>query len=294
MVGVAALASGCGDDPAALTGSVRVAGSTTLLPLMAQATAAFAADYPLAPVDVRMTGTTDGITLLCDRLADVAGASRPITVRELRGCATAGVHPVQVTVGRDAVVLFTATKGSAPACMALGDLARRFMAGPSVNRPPVVVPDPSSGTRSVFVDTVVAPLAAQSGADPVIRDDAHVATSDQEMLAEVLRMPGAIGLAGWQTVRPWIGSVRAIGVNDGTGCVPPDSATIAAGTYPLTRDLLVYANPDAGLSSDTVVAYMDTLTSPDFLAGADTGLSSAGVDAAQQAWATRAPAEAAS
>ena len=285
MVGVAALASGCGDDPAALTGSVRVAGSTTLLPLMAQATAAFAADYPLAPVDVRMTGTTDGITLLCDRLADVAGASRPITVRELRGCATAGVHPVQVTVGRDAVVLFTATKGSAPACMALGDLARRFMAGPSVNRPPVVVPDPSSGTRSVFVD---------SGADPGIRADAHVATSDQEMLAEVLRVPGAIGLAGWQTVRPWIGSVRAIGVNDGTGCVPPDSATIAAGTYPLTRDLLVYANPDAGLSSDTVVAYMDTLTSPDFLAGADTGLSSAGVDAAQQAWATRAPAEAAS
>ena len=294
LAGLAVLSAGCGNDSSTLTGSVRVAGSTTLLPLMGRATEAFATDHLLARVDVRMTGTTDGITLLCDHLADVAGASRPITVRELRGCATAGVHPTQVTVTRDAVVLFTDKRGHAPTCLALGDLYQRFASGVAGTQPPVVVPDASSGTRTMFLDKVVAPLAARAGMDPAIRRDAHVASSDQQMLAEVLRVPGAIGFAGWQTVRPWLEKVRVIAVNAGDGCVSPSAAAIASGTYPLSRDLLVYANPDAGLSSDTVVAYMDMLTSPDFLSTADTGLSADEVAAAQHAWVARAPATAAS
>ena len=293
LAGLVVLSVGCGNDSSTLTGSVRVAGSTTLLPLMGRATEAFAADHVLAPVNVRMTGTTDGITLLCDQLADIAGASRPITVRELRGCATAGVHPTQVTVTRDAVVLFTDAKGNAPACLALGDLYQRFASGAAGTQPPVVVPDASSGTRTMFLEKAVAPLAAVEGVDPAIRRDAHVTNSDQQMLAEVLRLPGAIGFAGWQTVRPWLGKVRVIAVNAGDGCVAPSASSIAGGTYPLSRDLLVYANPDAGLSSDTVVAYMDMLTSPDFLSTADTGLSADEIAAAQDAWAQRAPATAA-
>ena len=261
---------------------------------MGRATEAFATDHLLAPVNVRMTGTTDGITLLCDHLADIAGASRPITVRELRGCATAGVHPTQVTVTRDAVVLFTDIRGHAPTCLALGDLYQRFASGVAGTQPPVVVPDASSGTRTMFLDKVVAPLAARAGVDPAIRRDAHVASSDQQMLAEVLRVPEAIGLAGWQTVRPWLDKVRVIAVNAGDGCVAPSAAAIGNGTYPLSRDLLVYANPDAGASSDTVVAYMDMLTSPDFLSTADTGLSADEVAAAQHEWVARAPATAAS
>lgn len=293
LSGLAMLSAGCGDDSSTLTGSVRVAGSTTLLPLMGRATGAFAADHRLAPVDVRMTGTTDGITLLCDHLADIAGASRPITVRELRGCATAGVHPTQVTVTRDAVVLFTDVRGTAPTCLALGDLYRRFAPVGAGIQPPVVVPGASSGTRAMFLEKVVAPLAAQVDVDPALRHDAHVVSSDQQMLAEVLRVPGAIGLVGWQTVRPWLGKVRVVAVNAGDGCVEPSAATIARGNYPLSRDLLVYANPDAGRSSDTVAAYMDMLTSPDFLSTAETGLPAADLVAAEHAWATRAPAEAA-
>lgn len=288
---LAVVATGCGDDGTALTGHVAVAGSTTLLPLMARATADFAGQHPLAAIDVRMTGTTDGITLLCDRLADVAGASRPITVRELRGCATAGVHPTQVDVARDAVVLFTGTGGSAPTCMALGDINQRFRAA-SVGRAPVVVPDASSGTRAMFEEKVLAPFAGKAGADATIRRDAHVVATDQAMLAQVLRLPGAVGVAGWQTVRPWVGKVRTIGVNAGDGCVPPTAATIADGSYPLTRDLMLYANPDAGTDSDTVVAYMDLVTSPEFLEGAATGLSAEGMAGAQHQWATRTPAEA--
>lgn len=293
LVALTMSVAACGDDSTALTGSVRVAGSTTLLPLMAHATGDFAGEHPLAPVDVRMTGTTDGITLLCDRLADIAGASRSISVRELRGCATAGVHPTQVVVARDAVVVFADAKGAAPTCMALGDLYQRFSAVGAGRAAPVVVPDGASGTRAMFVDKVVAPMATQQGIEPAIRRDARVAASDQEMLAEVLRLPGAVGVAGWQTVRPWIGRVRVIAVNDGDGCVAPDAATIASGTYPLSRELMLYVNPDAGRSSDTVVAYMDLLTSPDFLATADTGLSADDIAAAEQAWRTRAPAEAA-
>ena len=293
LVALTMSVAACGDDSTALTGSVRVAGSTTLLPLMAHATGDFAGEHPLAPVDVRMTGTTDGITLLCDRLADIAGASRSISVRELRGCATAGVHPTQVVVARDAVVVFADAKGAAPTCMALGDLYQRFSAVGAGRAAPVVVPDGASGTRAMFVDKVVAPMATQQGIEPAIRRDARVAASDQEMLAEVLRLPGAVGVAGWQTVRPWIGRVRVIAVNDGDGCVAPDAATIASGTYPLSRELMLYVNPDAGRSSDTVVAYMDMLTSPDFLATADTGLSADDIAAAEQAWRTRAPAEAA-
>ncbi len=273
---VAALLPGCGGD---LDGSVSVAGSSTMLPVMSSAAGTFAATSPLTRVNLEMTGTGAGFTALCDGVADIAGASREISDDEKARCAEEGVPTVRLLLARDALVFFTGASNAKPACVTLPDLyalvgpesvgvsrwsAARALAkslGSGTALPDarllVVSPDASSGTRKLVEETVMKPIADTRGKDAAIRQDATRVASDQVMLAQVVRAPTALAFAGYATVRPWEGTVRTLEVDGGTGCVAPTPEAIRAGTYPLTRSLFMYANADALRDDATVMAFAE-------------------------------------
>ena len=267
---------GCGDD---LDGSVSVAGSSTLLPVMSSAAGTFSAANPLTRVDLEMTGTGAGFTALCDGIADIAGASREISDDEKARCEAEGKPVVRLLLARDALVFFTGEANAKPACVTLPDLyalvgpesvgvsrwsdarALAKSLGSGTDLPTarllVVSPDASSGTRKLVEETVVKPSADKRGKEAAIRQDATRVASDQVMLAQVVRMPTALAFAGYATVRPWVGTVRTIEVDGGKGCVTPTPESVRDGSYPLTRSLYMYANVDALRSDPTVAAFAE-------------------------------------
>jgi len=289
-VGVGA---GCGSDPG-VVGSVRVGGSSTLLPFVQQATAAFTQQHPLARVRVDLTGTGDGFALLCDGIAGAAAASRPESPREQRACAASGVQAVPLLVGRDAIVAFTSRGSRVPACLSTAELRRAAGAAPAPLRTwagigpaglplVVVVPEPGSGTRDAFVDQVLSDPAGGGG--PGLRPDAVPATQGAQMLARVLGTRGAIGITGFATVQPALDRVRAIQVNDGDGCVAPTPESIAADRYPLTRDLFMFVQANgAGSDGRAARAFGDIVASPGLLGRPGSGLSPADIRATEDAW----------
>jgi hypothetical protein len=86
-------------------------------------------------------------------------------------------------------------------------------------------------------------------------------------------------------VQPALDRVRTIQLNDGDGCVAPTPQSIAADTYPLTRDLfmLVRANGD-GPDGEAARAFGDIVASPGLLGRPGSGLSADDLRATEGAW----------
>ncbi len=273
------LAAGCGGDD--IDGSVSVAGSSNLLPMVSSVAGNFSAANPLARVRVDMTGTGAGITALCDDLVDIAGASREMKDREKQQCEESGVRPVRLLMARDALVFFTSVRTASPACLNANDIYA--LAGPEAaglgtwraaqrvarvlgsrtalpDQPLVVVsPKIGSGTRQLVEDSIIEPPAKRRSTDPSVRSDAVTVPSDQVMLAEVLRAPTALAFGGYATVEPWKDNIRAIAIDGDSGCVVPTEQTIRDGSYPLARSLYAYVNVDAARNDPTVGAFAEAL-----------------------------------
>lgn len=297
LLTAAAVGTGCGSQDG-VVGSVRVGGSSTLLPTVQQAAAGFTARHPLARVDVDLTGTGDGFSLLCDGIADAAAASRPQTPRERRACAASGVATVPLLVGRDAVVVFTARGSRVPACVSTRELrllagepaaGRRTWAGVGPAGLPLllVVPEAGSGTRDAFVQGVLTSTGGDRAA--ALRPDAVSVPQGPQMLARVLGARGAIGVTGFATVQPWLDRVRPLAINDGDGCVTPSRDSISSGAYPLTRDLWMFMRSNAqGSDADAIAAFGDVVASSALLGRPDSGLSQEDIATTQRAWDERA------
>ena len=285
-LGLLVAACGAGTPP---VGRVAIAGSTTLLPMISAVSGTFAAKHALVRMDVRMTGTSDGLALLCDGLVDIAGASRPISPREQAACAASRIQVVELVVAHDAVVLFTARGAIDVACLtadqiyglmgpestkvaswsAAGDVIRSAGEGLPDEPLSVIGPGISSGTRRVLVDLAIAPIAEKRGVAPALRGNYLAESSEQLILNSALNAPGALAFAGLATAGPWAAQITRLAVDFGGGCVEPSVERITDGTYPLSRSLAVYVNVDRVAASGAERAFIDELLS-------DAGLASAG------------------
>jgi phosphate transport system substrate-binding protein len=271
-----------------MTGSVRGAGSTTLLPMISQSSAVFAVDAPLVELDIRMTGSADGAVLFCDDLVPITGSSRPFNERELASCAASGIRFTRLLVARDAVALMVgrdapvtclsqqqiyALAGPQSVDVATWSEASTVIPKAGENLPPlqltVIGPGSSSGTRQTLVDLAIAPLAKERDVTPGLRPDYVDQPAEQLIRNAMLSQPGALGIAGLATASAWGNTVKLLEADFGDGCEGPSAEAINTGRYPLARELYVYVNLDAVASSPAQQAFVDHLVS-------DEGLSIAG------------------
>ena len=254
---------------------LQVSGSSTVAPFVLVLT------NGLEAVDVRITssGTTAGLAALCDLRpgsADLTGGSRGIAAAELDDCAAAGVSTVvEVPLGTDGIVLahsdaaeplaLTATdlyralaaerpRGDGD-CTLLPNTARRWSdVRADLPARPIRVfgPPPTSGTREVFAERVIAEgaraepcLAVLARTDPArfaaslaLRRDAawtEAGESDGAVAYALTRLPDAIGVFGFVHAAAQEG--LALVPIDG---VAPTRDAIADGRYPLARPLYLY------------------------------------------------------
>jgi phosphate transport system substrate-binding protein len=90
-----------GEAPA---GSVRINGSTTILPIVQAVAEAFMQDHPDVNVSVSGGGSGNGIRELIDGAVDIADSSRFLKTEEVKTAVKRGVYPVPFAVAYDCIV----------------------------------------------------------------------------------------------------------------------------------------------------------------------------------------------
>ena len=258
-------------------------GSSTVFPFTTRVAETVAQRSGGAAPRVDSAGTGGGINAFCQGIGagtpDIANASRPMKASEFDACAANGVTGIlEIQIGSDGIVIATARDGTdfnfrlqdiylALAAEVPGGSG--FVSNPSTlwsqvnpalpaQEIRVYGPPPTSGTRDAFLELGMTPGAelvpaaaalAESDEDRfeaiahTLREDGRwtdMGENDNVIVQTLGATPGSVGVFGYSFLEENLTSVRAATI-DG---VAPSAATIADGTYPLSRTMFIYVKID--------------------------------------------------
>jgi len=269
-------AIGCGGEQP-LTGSLRVAGSTTAQPIVSLLIGAVIEQSPSLRVAIEANGTGAGILALCERRADIAMASRAMNERERQRCDDNSIAYADVPFAIDAVVVATG-KGGPVDCLSTTQLyalagpesvgfdnwsqaSQRSveLGGTTLPSAPLTFVAPSVGsvTSAVFADLVIADLAAREGQLSELRADVTPVSSDLLVAEQLHRQPTWLGLLGLTASTGAGDRIAPVAIDGGAGCVAPTAANVADRSYPLSRTLHLYVVTGNGERSRAAAAVVD-------------------------------------
>ena len=232
---------------------VKVAGSTTVMPLVEASAEEFNRIQDGVRVSVSGGGTGVGIKNVAEGLADIAMSSRDVKPEEI---ASYGDRFVEFLVAYDAIALVVSdpiyeagiTDLSREEVRAIysGEVANwKDLGGPD-EKIYVVAREVGSGTR----DTFNAMVMGREGAETPGVTTYH--GSNAEVKTAVTRSDKAIGYVGMNYLEG--GAFRAVAFQG----VEAREETIKGGSYPLSRALLLYT---FGEPSPEVRAFIDFILS---------------------------------
>jgi len=236
-----------GGDGDGLSGTIDIAGSSTVFPLAVEMRSRFREEHPEVSINVQSTGSGGGFqNHFCPGDTDFNNASRPVREAEQELCSDNGVEPVELTVATDAVTVVANNEADFVDCMTVDELAQ-IWGGESapttwseVNSDwpdedlQLYGPTDASGTFDYFHESVV-------GEDNEMRRDYQATEQDQQIIQGVANDRHALGYLGFSYYTSNADRVKALGVDDGDGCVEPSLETAKSGEYsPLSRPLFTY------------------------------------------------------
>lgn len=260
MAGVlilALVASGCTDSMQKTSStqdrvSIKVTGSTTVLPIAQKAADMYMATHAHADIQVTGGGSSVGVQAAGEKTADIGMSSRDVKSDEIKK------YPdlVVTTIGKDGVALIinpanTVTSLSTAQIKGIynGNITNwKEVSGPDM---PIVVigRDSASGTREFFTSSV---MGSQNYVSMMLEKNSNGAV--QQTISQT---PGAIGYVGLGFIDA---SVKAVKVNTGGAEVEPTVQNVLSGNYPLSRSLyLLTSGQPSGLAKE----YIDYILSPE-------------------------------
>jgi phosphate transport system substrate-binding protein len=266
---VAACTGGAGGQPSgdALSGTITIDGSSTVYPI----TEIVAEEFQLAnsgvQVPVAFSGTGGGFKKFCAGETDINDASRPIKADdggEGVACETNDVDYVELQVAIDGLTVVVNPDNAFVTCLTVDELVTIY--GPDspkdllwsdVNAafPAEAVerfmPGADSGTFDYFTEEI-------NGEEGASRQDYNnVGENDNATVTGVGGAPGGLGYFGFSFYQENEGTLKALEVDGGEGCVAPSAETAQNDEYvPLSRPLLVYPS-EAALQKPEVKAFVD-------------------------------------
>lgn len=241
-----------GSDAAAvsedLSGSIRIDGSSTVEPVAQAAVELFAEQAPDVDISVGGVGTGDGFEKFCRGELQIADASRGIEKEEYDACKKANITPVEVQVGIDGLSIVTHKDLAIPNdCITTDQLKklldpkskvanyRELGAGFPDQKVSFFTPGTESGTYDFFTETVLETDAEQRTAG------VQTSADDNQIVTGIEGTEGALGYVGFAFADQQKDKLKILAVDGGDGCVKPEIASIADGTYkPLSRPLFMY------------------------------------------------------
>jgi phosphate transport system substrate-binding protein len=290
LAAFALLAAACGDDSGSsagggTTGNIVISGSSTVEPISSLVAEQFSAENDVG-ISVDGPGTGDGFELFCNGETDISDASRPIEDEEAEVCAANDIEFTELRVGIDGLSVLTSQANDALECLdfagiyalvgpeSIGfsdwsdaaDLADTVGSEYGADFPDapldITGPGEESGTYDTFVEFIVEDIAEEQGLaeeEFATRPDYISSPNDNVIIDGITGSDNSFGWVGYAFYIENQDNVRAFEVADPeTGeCVAPTAETIAAGDYPLSRDLFVYVNNGRAAENQALVDFVD-------------------------------------
>lgn len=237
---------------------IRVVGSTSVLPILAEAAKQYRQAHPEVRLTVSGGGSGVGVNSVAQGMSEIGMLSRDLTEREkqrLQGKAEL------LPVARDAVAIAVskAVYEAGVTQLSLAQIAAiyrgeinnwRDVGGPDA-RILVIDKEASRGTRHVFAKVVLGNEKARAPGASIITG------SNNEEQAAIANSDQAIGMLS----NAWLNDqVRAVAIGAGEQALLPTAAHIASGAYPISRELNILVPQGGG---QQVMAFIDYLRSAD-------------------------------
>jgi len=254
---LALVATGCvGNEPTSSSSqertSIKVTGSTTVLPIAQLAADAYMGTHPNADIQVTGGGSSVGVQAAGEKTADIGMSSRDVKSDELKK------YPdlVITTIGKDGVALIVHPSNTITSLTTtqIKDIyAGNYTNWKQVGGPDlaivVVGRDSASGTREFFSEKVM-----NKGNFTSTQLEKNSNGAVQQTIAQT---PGAIGYVGLGFID---NTVKAVKVDTNGAFVEPTIANVLSGAYPLSRSLYMITN---GQPTGLAKAYLDYILSPE-------------------------------
>ena len=243
------LAAGCGGDSSSAE-TVSSDGSSTVGPFVTAAAEGFR-DESGTDVTVGISGTGGGFERFCRGETDLSNASRPIEDPGAATCHETGVLFVELHVPNVALPVVVNRDNDWVTCLTVDELNTIWEPGSKATSwqdvrpefPDVPLrlfgPGTDSGTFDYFTDVI-------NGEEGASRTDYSASEDDNVIVQGVAGTRGGLGYFGFSYYEENQGTLSAVEIDGGSGCVVPSVETAQAGTYtPLARPLFVYVKQDA-------------------------------------------------
>lgn len=312
-----------GESVTPITGFVSIHGSSTVEPISSNVAEKFGDLNAGFDFEVGDEGTGDGfVDFFCTGDADIADASRAIKEEEATQCADAGVEYTELQIAFDGLSVITSVDNDMT-CLSfldiyalLGPESENFDNWSDANDlaaelatslgtefgtshapyPDVELtvsgPGEESGTFDSFNELVIAKVGADRGIESLlVRPDYSSSSNDNDIVTGIAGSATSLGWVGLHFAEENADTIKALEVDAGDGCVAPTSATVADGTYPISRPLFIYVNNAKADENAALAAFVDFFLSDAGIAAvAEEGyvaLPDADLAATRSAWESR-------
>ncbi len=273
-------------DPAAVSGDVVSAGSSTVFPLAEVMAERFQDEVFAGKITIDSIGSGGGFERFCETgETDVSNASRPIKDSEVEACAALGRVPVEFRVGTDALAVVVSKDNDFLTNASLEELAMIFSTAEKwsdVNADwPAedilrYIPGTDSGTFDYFVEEVFA-----EDKEPILAASNTQLSEDDNVLVQGIQgSPYAIGFFGYAYYSENADTLNILSIEG----IEPSAETVDAATYPLARPLFIYSDASIMQEKPQVAAYINFFLTYVNEEIGQVGYFPADVAVAQQAW----------
>lgn len=240
-------------DQAALTGEIKIDGSSTVYPITEAVAEEFRATNPDVQVTIGSSGTGAGFKKFIRNEISIADASRGIKDEEATSCKEAAIDYTEIMIAYDGLAIITNKENTWLTNITIDELKKIWepaaqgvikkwnQINPTWPNQEIHLYGPSTahGTYDYFTEAI----NGKSGAS---RGD-FTACADYNVLVQgVSTDKYALGYVGLAYVEENLDKLKLIAVDGGNGAITPTAETVGNSTYtPLSRPLFIYINNSA-------------------------------------------------
>ncbi|MER5621114.1 PstS family phosphate ABC transporter substrate-binding protein [Streptosporangium sp. NPDC002544] len=249
---------------AALSGEVKIDGSSTVAPLTQAASELFGEEQPQVKVPVGTSGTGGGFEKFCAGETDISNASRAIKDEEKAACEAKGITFTELTVATDALTVVVPKENDWVTCLTTDQLKKiwepaaegkiKTWKDVDAKFPAEALKLYGPGTDSGTFDYFTAEINGEEGAS---RKDYSPSENDNDIVTGVSGAKGGLGYFGFTYFEENVDKLKAVEIDSGSGCVAPSVEAAQGGKYtPLSRPLFIYPST-AAVKRPEVAAFLD-------------------------------------